>query len=177
MSFIKKEITKKSLDYQRIKSFLEENFPEEQRMPMPVLNFLCKFKQCNLTGYYEDDLFIGVFFHIEFPHTVYLFYFAVNEQIQNKGYGTRMLEDLKQQFSGKSISTLIETMDESAENYPQRVKRLAFYERNGFHTTGISVGRGVPTGDFISTNPQFSVEDAKKIIKWGGLTIFPREKN
>jgi hypothetical protein len=41
--------------------------------------------------------------------------------------------------SGKRIVLNIEELDEQSENYQQRVKRKAFYEKNGFNSSGYIV--------------------------------------
>ena len=56
---------------------------------------------------------------------MYVLYLAVNDKIRSKGYGTLMLKHLNEMSGNKEITLNIESLDENADNYKQRVKRLS----------------------------------------------------
>ncbi len=100
-----------------------------------------------------------------------------NDKIYSKGYGSKLLEVLFNSYLEKSITLFIETMDDkSASNYDQRVKRLAFYERNGFVHTGIKAGFKTPFVDILSTDKEFDTRKTKKLMKFMPMKIFPPTK-
>ncbi len=173
MDLIEKKVTKKLSNYQEISDFMKRVFPKEELMPMWLLNIITKIKNYNFNAYYDNDLFVGIIFTIDSKETLFVFYIAVNDKIQSKGYGTRLIKVLFDKYPNKTISLFIETMDDkNAENYEQRIRRLAFYERNGFIHTGIKAGGKAPFIDILSTDTEFNVQKAKKILKFMPMKIF-----
>ncbi len=173
MSLIKKKVTKKLNNYDEITAFMKRVFPKEELMPMWLLHLITKKKNYDFSAYYDNDLFVGITFTINSKETLFIFYIAVNDKIQSKGYGSKLLDNLFEEYKDKPISLFIETMDEkNASNYEQRVKRLAFYEKNGFFHTGIKAGFKKPFVDILASNKDYNVSDAKKLLKLIPMRIF-----
>ncbi len=173
MDLIEKKVNKKLHNYNEITEFMERVFPKEELMPMWLLNTITKMKKYNFNAYYDGDLFVGILFTIESRDELFVFYIAVNDKIQSKGYGSKLLQMLFEKFPSKPISLFIETMDDkNADNYEQRVRRLAFYEKNGFIYTGIKAGINEPFVDILSTNKDFNVKNAKKLLRMMPMKIF-----
>lgn len=59
---------------------------------------------------------------------VFVLYLAVNDRIRSKGYGTKILDWLKQNTE-KIIVLNVEAINSSAKNALQREKRISFYNR------------------------------------------------
>ncbi len=171
MILTERAVTKKLSNYNEIELFMQRVFPKEELMPMWLLNIITKFKNYNFSAFYDKDLFVGILFTIETKDTLFVFYLAVNDEIHSKGYGTKLLQHLIQKHSNKPITLFIETMDTSAANYEQRVKRLAFYTRNGFLDTGIKAGITSPFVDILSTDKNYSVEKCKKLLRFTPMKI------
>ena len=74
----------------------------------------------------------GFAFNVIAGEFVYVVYLAVNAHVRSNGYGSRMLAQIRKAHAGRTAVLEIEPMLEDAPNYAQRVRRLAFYERNGF---------------------------------------------
>ncbi len=173
MNLIEKKVTKKLDNYNEITAFMERVFPKEELMPMWLLHLITKMKNYDFNAYYDNDLFVGIMFTIESKKSLFVFYIAVNDEIQSKGYGSKLLSSLFEKYKDKPISLFIETMDDkNASNYEQRVKRLSFYEKNGFIHTGIRAGGKTPFIDILSTDKNFSVKDAKKLLRLMPMKIF-----
>lgn len=173
MQFTEKIIDKKNIDYKKIKSFMRQVFPRVQLYPMWGTVLISKIKKHQFTAYYHNDNFIGIFYNIILDDSVYLFYFAVNDELHSKGYGTQMLQHLFAKYKGKYVTTLIDTMNPCALDYEIRKRRLNFYEKNGFVYTDIKAGIFKPTGDFISTDKNLTVDKCKKIFKKIPCKIYP----
>ncbi len=168
-----KRVTKRLENYKEIKEFMKRVFPKEELLPMWILKLLTKMKNYNFNAYYDNDLFVGILFTIEDKDTLFIFYIAVNDKIQSKGYGTKLLQDLFLKYPDKPVSLFIETMDEKdANNYEQRIKRLAFYERNGFVQTGIKVGIKKTFIDLLATDKNIDFKSTKKLLKLMNMKIF-----
>lgn len=173
MHLTEKTISKNSHDYKEIANFMKRVFPKEELMPMWLINILSKRKNNKFSAFYDDDLFVGVLFTIETEDLLFVFYLAVNDEIHSKGYGSKLLQILFEKYENKPITLFIETLDPLANNYHQRIKRLAFYERNGFVDTGIKAGGKSPFIDILSTNKDFTLKQCKKILKFIPLKIYP----
>lgn len=81
---------------------------------------------------YDNDEFIGFAYMICYDDPAYIFYLAVDKAKRGHGYGGQIIEALKAMYKGKRIFLAREQLDESADNYAQRVSRHDFYLRCGF---------------------------------------------
>ncbi len=173
MRLTEKNLTKHLSNYNEICAFMKRVFPKEELMPMWLIRLLTLKKNYDFKVYYDNDLFVGILFTIESDDTLFVFYIAVNDQIHSKGYGSRLLQVLFDKHPNKAITLFIETMDDkNALNYEQRVKRLEFYERNGFVHTGIKAGFKTPFVDILSTDKEYNTAKAKKLMKSIPMKIF-----
>ncbi len=173
MNLIEKKLSKKLENYEEICQFMKRVFPKEELMPMGLIRALTLKKNYDFNVYYDQDLFVGILFTIESKDTLFVFYIAVNDKIHSKGYGSKLLNILFEKYPNKPITLFIETMeDKECENYEQRVKRLSFYERNGFIHTGIKAGFKKPFVDILSTDTDYTVEKAKKLMKFMPMKVF-----
>ncbi len=173
MNLTEKKLSRKLSNYKEICQFMKRVFPKEELMPMWLIILLTLKKNYDFNVYYDNDLFVGILFTIESEDTLFVFYIAVNDEIHSKGYGSKLLQILFDKYPNKSITLFIETMeDKSAKNYEQRVKRLTFYERNGFIHTGIKAGFKTPFIDILSTDKNYDTVKAKRLIKFMPMKIF-----
>ena len=67
----------------------------------------------------------------------YMGYICVQEDLRNKGYGTKILKQCIDKYEGYRIAIDIEEADERFSNCEERKRRREFYIRNGFESTGI----------------------------------------
>ncbi len=170
---IKKKLSKKLVNYKEICSFMKRVFPKEELMPMWIIRLLCLRKKYEFNVYYDNDMFIGITFTINSKESIFLFYLAVNDKIHSKGYGSKILNSIFEEYENKEVTLFIETMDdEDAVNYEQRLKRVAFYEKNGFIQTGFKAGFKSPFIDILSTNEDFNYKQAKKTLGIIPMKIF-----
>ena len=173
MCLIEKDLSRKLTDYKDICALMKRVFQKEELMPMWLIRLLSLKKNYNFKVYYDQELLVGIMFTIESDDTLFVFYLAVNDEIHSKGYGSKLLHVLFEQYPNKSVTLFIETMDDKdALNYEQRVKRLAFYERNGFLQTGIKAGFHTPFVDILSTDKNYDIVNAKKLMKSIPMKIF-----
>ncbi len=177
MNLIEKKLSKKLVNYEEVVQFMKRVFPKEELLPMWIIKLMTIKKNYDFKVYYDNDLFVGITFTIDFKDTLFVFYIAVNDKIHSKGYGSKLLQLLFNKYPDKSVTLFIETMDDKkAANYEQRVKRLAFYKRNGFVNTGIKAGYKTPFVDILSTDTDFDTIKAKKLMKSIPMKIFSPNK-
>lgn len=135
MKLVSKKVNKKLDEYKIIKDLMLKEFPKNELLPMWLLFFLSKRKMVDFNAYYIKDEFVGISYSIVNCDMVFIFYLAVDDKSQSRGYGTQILNCIKEKYKDKEITLDIEKIDESSKNYEQRVRRLRFYQKNGFYNT------------------------------------------
>ncbi len=95
-------------------------------------------------AFYDEGKFVGLSYVISEGSLTYIFYLAVDPSLRGHGYGSQILHDLYQMYSGQRICLSAERPDEKADNAVQRAKRIEFYQKNGFVLTDkVSLEQGV----------------------------------
>lgn len=165
MEFNVKNVSTRLTDYNEIKSLFVTAFPENERLPMWLLRFLSRGKNVRFEAFYDAERFCGLAYTIHSEKMIFLVYLAVDDRLRSKGYGTRILHWLKKRANGKAVVLNVEAPDKSADNYEQRVKRLAFYGRNNVHKTSYLLKVRKDTYHILSTHPQFPLDELKSFVK------------
>ncbi|HCR74199.1 MAG TPA: N-acetyltransferase [Ruminococcus sp.] len=132
---VDKSFSRKLNEYKDVCRLMRTAFPQNEQIPMWLLRVLAFRKSVNFRAFYDDDLFCGVLYTAEDDKYIFVLYLAVNDRIRSKGYGTKILDWLKQNTE-KIIVLNVEAINLSAENALQREKRISFYSRNGIFDTG-----------------------------------------
>ena len=104
----------------------EEAFPREERAPFRLLLKRARQGKADFWSLTESDEWIGMAYILRGGDLAYLFYLAVAKDKRGCGYGTMAIEALKKQYYGCRLFLALETLDKSASNYDQRVKRRDF---------------------------------------------------
>ena len=132
-------ITTKTKNLKNVKDLYLSAFPKHERVPYFLLKFTTMRKGVDFTEYYDNNVFCGFTFTVETDYTLYIFYLAIPENLRGKGYGSAILSHVKNSYPNKTITLNIEPVITNCDNYDERVKRLAFYNRNGFVDSGYTV--------------------------------------
>lgn len=132
-----KKVTKKSRDYKAVRKTFLTAFPASERPPHLFMYLRSKVTGNDYLGIYDGDRLVGMSYIICSQSVAYIFFLAIAEDQRDKGYGTATLERLIAEYGeSRKVVLAIEEMDERAENYPERYRRLKFYERCGFSMSG-----------------------------------------
>lgn len=118
---------------------------------MCLLLLLAQRKGVDFEAYYNDGSFYGFSYVVENDDLVFILYLAVNDEVRSRGYGSRILECVRDKAGERPIVLDIEPLDPNAENYEQRKRRLAFYEKNGYFNTGLILREGKEKYSILST--------------------------
>jgi len=164
MELNSKKVSKRLKEYKEIKKLMKRVFPKNELFPMWYLLLLSKMKMVQFYSYYEDNKFVGISYSLINDNMVFILYLAVNDKIQSKGYGTKILNIIKENNKGKEITLNIEPLDKNADNYQQRLRRYEFYKRNNFNNTGYYID---DTDKYLvlSTKEELNIKEYKKIFK------------
>ncbi len=164
-----------SAAYRDCKGLLMQAFPREERYPMWLLSLLTVRKWVDFRAFYDKDAFCGLLYTAQTQRMIFVLYLAVNDQIHSKGYGSAILSWLRENTPQKEIVLHIEPVDEEAEDLPQRLRRLDFYKRNGFHETGAFLRDRKERYALLSTTPHFSRTEYLRLMKRFSFGSFQAE--
>lgn len=116
-----------------------EAFPKDEKIPIWLLKLLARKNKANFYGIYDNKKFVGLIYNIYYKDIVFVFYLAIDKQTRGKGYGSKVLELIKQKYSKHRIILSIEQVDKNSNNYEQRIKRKEFYIKNGFKDANYTI--------------------------------------
>lgn len=136
---IKLELMKEH-ETEYVQKLYECSFPKIERKPWnTIMNFTKEKKYLPMVIHDENDEPVGMCFLMLSPKLLLLDYLAVDKAVQSSGIGALVLKEILRLFPGKTTIIEIEPLFKDADNYPQRIRRLKFYLKNGVHTTDIIV--------------------------------------
>ncbi|MCR5078421.1 MAG: GNAT family N-acetyltransferase [Bacilli bacterium] len=150
-------------DYNRAKSLFLHAFPPQERPPFEAL---FSWKDKGLTEFlniYDGQTFLGFVHLVHYKDLLYLFFFALNEENRNKGYGSKILRELRDRYEGNRLYLLAEEVNPKYEDNANRKRREAFYTRNGLiNSRALIVEYGVPyelyyAGQEVSKKEHFAL--------------------
>ena len=145
------------------KALYHTAFPKEERLPWWILRLNARRKGIDLTAFLEHDTFCGFTASVTVEDLHFLLFFAIDEEKRGKGYGSAILQLLRKQY--KTVVLNVELLDPAAENYAQRKRRFAFYQKNGLLDTYYHVWEVGGKFRVLSTEPELDVPQYKKIFK------------
>lgn len=119
------------------------DFPPDELKPFSLIGKLMDSGCYECCGFYDkenDDLCAYAFMMADADTNMLLLdYFAVCEEVRQKGYGSAAIELLKEDFT-KWDGMIFEAEDDDAADTESekrvRQRRIAFYEKNGVVMTG-----------------------------------------
>lgn len=160
-----RKISKRLANYDEVVRVYEEAFPAYERFPMWLILLLSKFKGNDFLAFYDDGNFVGLANAYESKKTVYILFLAVNGAVRSKGYGSKILNWLKQNYPNKTLFLSVEPDDAEASNAEQRKRRFAFYRKNGFVDTGCYIKDYAGVFTVLSTDMNFSPENSLSCLQ------------
>ncbi|TLU66342.1 GNAT family N-acetyltransferase [Thalassotalea litorea] len=132
-------VNSNNANYIEVIDLYKEAFPEARKVPKWLLKYKLRNGKIGLSALYSENVWIGLIHITEYEDIVFIQSLAIAEFNRSKGFGSQVLDSLKSLHSGKRIVLNIEVIEDEASNYKQRVKRKAFYENNGFLSSGFTV--------------------------------------
>lgn len=123
----------------QIKRLFLSAFPREERPPIRLLYRRHRQGKADFRAVMEGDTFIGLVLITGCETVKTLMFFAVEEAFRGKGYGSEVLEMIRQEFANMPFFLCAEPLDDAAPNARERVNRLRFYAHNGFTEIGLHV--------------------------------------
>lgn len=159
------KITEDFADKKKLYALNDEAFPKEERIPSDRMLGLLQELGCEAWAFYDRE-FVGfaILLSDDALQMAYLSYFTIDGAYRSRGYGAEALQKLAQVYDGYQIVLDMERMDECADNYSQRLRRLAFYERNGFRRAKIGFRYFKMDLEIMCRPGSFREQDFRKLI-------------
>ena len=82
-------------------------------------------------------------------------FFAVDKCLRSKGYGSFILQQIKNKYPNKKIIVSIEPCDDIAPDIELRKRRKTFYMKNGYKETGYMMKLIGVMQEIMVTNGEF----------------------
>ena len=118
------------------KALYEEAFPEIERCPFESLLDCCGRGKADFFVYRDAGENVGFCVVLLPGHYAYGLFAAIDSDKWNRGYGSQLVREVIRSYPDRAVVLDIEPVDETADNYEVRRRRLRFFEKNGFHDTG-----------------------------------------
>ena len=158
-----------------IKRLYHTAFPKEELLPWWIVRLLTVQKCVDLTGYYKEDTFAGFTFTATTEDILFVLFFAVEDHRRGDGLGSAILQYMKDRNPGKTIVLNVEPVDERAENNDQRIRRMAFYKKNGFYDTGYNIREVGGVFRVLATVPELDTAAYGKVFRKMSLGLWRPE--
>lgn len=163
MEFVR--ITHDFAEKEKLYALNEKAFPKEERIPSDRMLALLQELGCDAWAFY-DGVFVGfaILLSDDALQMAYLSYFAIDEAYRSRGYGAEALQKMTRLYDGYQIVLDMERMDEGADNYAQRLRRLAFYERNGYRRAEVGFRYYKMDLEIMCSRGEFREQDFRSLI-------------
>ena len=139
------DVTKKSPWLPQVKTLYESAFPENERIPIKQL-LDNKIKR-EFWAFFDKEegassaapKFCGFSNSISLGDITNIVYFAVVPELRSRGYGSQILQAIREKHPNSRIVVDIEVEEDSkdAEELERRNRRRDFYLRNGFGSSPV----------------------------------------
>ncbi len=146
-----------------IKNLYLKSFPEDERFSFEILEECSKENNSDLYAIIDNYKFVGMCYIVNCTNAYYLMYLAVEPNLRNKNYGSRILRDLKEKY--KLLFLSIEEPNNSIS-----IRRKIFYLRNGFYDmnrfyedTGINY-------EILCTDDRYEITDNIMKMRYTNMT-------
>jgi ribosomal protein S18 acetylase RimI-like enzyme len=149
-----------------MKKIYQSSFPKNERFPFWILKHCSKEKNVLFNAILDNDKIIGIEYIINCENYAYLMYLAVDEDQREKGYGTKILDDLTKKY--KTIILSIERTNKDLNDI--REKRKNFYLKNGFYETNKFIEDTGVQYEILCTNKDFTITKEKLEERYTKMT-------
>ena len=126
------EVTKDSPWLPQVKALYESAFPANERIP--IKHLLDNKIKREFWAFFDGDLFCGFSNSISHGDITNIVYFAVEPELRSRGYGSQILQAIREKHPDSRIVVDIEVEEDSKDGkeLELRERRRNFYLRNGF---------------------------------------------
>ena len=159
-------------DWKKIKQLYKTAFPRYERKPLWIVRMKHRKGEADIWVIDRDGEFAGFAITVNELDMVLLDYFAISGDKRNSGLGGKALQLLQEKYADKRFFLEIECEDDSADNAAERVRRKAFYLRNGMSEIGVKANVYTVDMELLGYNCDISFEDYEALYhaSYGNMT-------
>ncbi len=159
----------------RIKEIYTSSFHKKDRMPFLIMLLMSYLRSTHFISFHDGDTICGFVYMAVIKKITFVMFFAVDENIRSKGYGSRILEKIQSLYPDNKIIITIERCNEDAKDIDERVRRKKFYANNGYVQTGYIVKLGNEKQEIIIKNGEFNKREFTLFfLRYSNFTMIPR---
>jgi len=131
------DVTRDAPWFPQVKALYESAFPANERIP--IKHLLDDKIEREFWAYFDGDTFCGFSNSITHGSITNIVYFAVVPELRSRGYGSKILQAIREKHPDARIVVDIEVEEDSkdAEELERRNRRREFYTRNGFDSSPV----------------------------------------
>ena len=160
---------------QEIKNIYTSSFIKEDRMPFGMMIAMSYLWNTEFLSFYDEDTLCGFVYMATIRKLTFIMFFAVDENLRSKGYGSCILDEIQSMRANNKIVISIEPCDEGADDIKQRLRRKKFYANNGYAETGYFIKLGGKKQEIIIKNGTFDKRElALFFMLYSNFTLFPK---
>ena len=158
-----------SVQSKQINDIYKKSFPKKERYPFCVLKSCTLDSNVVLDTIQDNDKIIGFIYYFKNGGIIYIFYFAIDEKLRNRGYGSRALKSFLKEYHDYKIILSIENPD----NIPGSIttRRKDFYLRSGLYVVGKKFKERDILFEILCNDPNFIITN--QILKDSYCKISP----
>lgn len=145
--------------YKEMKELYLEAFPKYERKPFKLMQQTQLKGLVDMWSIMDEDDFVGMAVTMKDNDLVLLDYFAIKPEFRGKGYGSKVLQMLYEQYEGKRFFLEIESTKIDCDNKTQRESRKDFYLRNGLQEVGLEANVFGTEMELLSYNAELNFEE------------------
>ena len=161
--------TYQTSDRAAVKKIYIEAFPKEERPPFGLLWRKLRRGKSELLIAEDNGEPIGFAYSVCLRDLVYLFFLAVRSDRRGQGVGSFILRSAQEQYAGRRLFLARETLDETAPNYGERVRRREFYLKNGLADHPAKVKEGPIVFDVMGIGGAVHPAEYRELMtRWAG---------
>ena len=153
---------KKDMPY--LKALYLEAFPAAERAPFRLLKKRAAQGRADFRVIYEDGAPIGMAYVVTMNRLAYLFYYAIDASLRGRGYGTRALRAVIEEYRSFRLFLALEDPKEPAPNSEQRIKRHGFYKNCGLHDLPYHIKEATVLYAIMGTGDPVEPEEYKAMM-------------
>lgn len=164
-TFYSQQVLPRTPLYWKTKQLYESSFPVVEQVSFEWMTKQAMKGQAEHRAYFDGALFCGFTISLVSDEVIYLLFLAVEPTLYSRGYGSKILRDVKKRAGHRPIYLVIEPRDETARNSQQREKRFLFYKRNGYHLTDYLYYENQEVYQVLTNKQDSSICSFKKVAK------------
>ena len=164
MKLIHKKVCHELNTTEPVEKLIKDLFPPDEQEPIERLLTLARNPMVIFWAYYDEDLFCGMTYVVESEDLLFGLYLAIPRELQSKGYGTAIINDVKEHFNGKDYVIHVEDPNQECSNQEQRRRRIKLYEKLGFKDVGWRINGEDTVFWLMSTKADFHIDMYMKLM-------------